>query len=78
MLIHSKMLDDGTQAVGVPLKDDDFWRWDADFDYKSKGCAKLTPTGPKDRFSRLDQARAGRPAEEPGPPSGLTPAPAKA
>ncbi|WP_177328369.1 L,D-transpeptidase family protein, partial [Streptomyces atratus] len=56
MFIHSEMLADGTQAVDVPLKEDDFWRWDADFDYKSNGCIKLKPTDLKDLFSRLDQA----------------------
>ncbi|MGW2089027.1 L,D-transpeptidase family protein [Streptomyces sp. NPDC001880] len=56
MFIHSEMLADGTQAIDVPLKDDDFWRWDADFDYKSNGCIKLTPTDLKDLFSRLDKA----------------------
>ncbi|GGV97620.1 hypothetical protein GCM10015535_69390 [Streptomyces gelaticus] len=56
MFIHSEMLADGTQAVDVPLKEDDFWRWDADFDYKSNGCIKLKPTDLKDLFSHLDRA----------------------
>ncbi|MEU4506209.1 peptidoglycan-binding protein [Streptomyces sp. NPDC024089] len=56
MFIHSEMLADGTQAVDVPLKEDDFWRWDADFDYKSNGCIKLKPADLKDLFTRLDQA----------------------
>ncbi|MCX5112256.1 peptidoglycan-binding protein [Streptomyces sp. NBC_00378] len=56
MFVHSEMLADGTQAVDVPLKEDDFWRWDADFDYKSNGCIKLKPADLKDLFSRLDQA----------------------
>jgi hypothetical protein len=47
---------DGTQAVDVPLKNDDFWRWDADFDYQSNGCIKLTPTDLKELFSHLDKA----------------------
>ncbi|WP_331749650.1 MULTISPECIES: hypothetical protein [unclassified Streptomyces] len=63
ILIHSEMLADSTQAGGVPLKDDDFWRRDADFDYKSKGCIKLTPTDLKDLSSLLD--KAGWPKQAP-------------
>lgn len=37
ILIRGERLDVGTQAVDVPLKDDDFWRWGVDFDCKSKG-----------------------------------------
>ncbi|MEU2135236.1 hypothetical protein [Streptomyces sp. NPDC018352] len=50
------MLSDGTQAIDVPLMDDDYYRWDGDIDYKSWGCIKITPTDIKDLFTRLDQA----------------------
>ncbi|MFE7113645.1 hypothetical protein ACFU98_47155 [Streptomyces sp. NPDC057575] len=56
MFIHSEILADGTQAADVPPKEDDFWRWDTEFDYKSNGCIKLRPTDIKGLFSRLDRA----------------------
>ncbi|MFK4213785.1 peptidoglycan-binding protein [Streptomyces sp. NPDC030920] len=56
LFIHSEMLSDGTQAIDIPLMDDDYYRWDGDIDYKSWGCIKITPTDIKDLFSRLDRA----------------------
>ncbi|MEV4191258.1 peptidoglycan-binding domain-containing protein [Streptomyces toxytricini] len=56
MFIHSEMLANGSQAIDVPFKDDDVWRWNGDMDYKSNGCIKLTPADIKDLFARLDQA----------------------
>ncbi|MFD4861636.1 L,D-transpeptidase family protein [Streptomyces atratus] len=56
LFIHSEMLSDGTQAIDVPLMDDDYYRWDGDIDYQSWGCIKITPTDIKDLFTRLDRA----------------------
>ncbi|MFI8504863.1 peptidoglycan-binding protein [Streptomyces sp. NPDC085524] len=56
MFIHSEMLSNGTQAIDVPFKDDDLWRWNGDMDYKSWGCIKLAPTDIKDLFAHLDRA----------------------
>ncbi|MFI5774992.1 peptidoglycan-binding protein [Streptomyces sp. NPDC051658] len=56
LFIHSEMLSDGTQAIDVPLMDDDYYRWDGDIDYKSWGCIKITPTDIKDLLTRLDRA----------------------
>ncbi|MFJ6564760.1 peptidoglycan-binding protein [Streptomyces sp. NPDC091412] len=55
LFIHSEMLADGTQAINTP-KQDDYWRWDGDFDYQSNGCIKLKPNDIKDLFQRLNQA----------------------
>ncbi|MCX4871063.1 MULTISPECIES: peptidoglycan-binding protein [unclassified Streptomyces] len=56
LFIHSEMLSDGTQAIDVPLMDDDYYRWDGDIDYKSWGCIKIMPTDIEDLFTRLDRA----------------------
>ncbi|MCX5115389.1 peptidoglycan-binding protein [Streptomyces sp. NBC_00378] len=56
LFIHSEMLSDGTQAIDVPLMDDDYYRWDGDIDYQSWGCIKITPADIKDLFTRLDRA----------------------
>ncbi|MEU5659994.1 hypothetical protein ABZ802_30885 [Streptomyces sp. NPDC047737] len=50
------MLADGTQAIDVPFKEDDFWRWDDEGDYSSNGCVKLAPGDLKDLFAHLGQA----------------------
>ncbi|GAA1344130.1 hypothetical protein GCM10009647_088370 [Streptomyces sanglieri] len=47
----------GAPATWSPVKPKiHFWRWHADFDYKSNGCIKLKPTDLKDLFSLLAQA----------------------